>query len=121
MICALPEPNYANGANCGKMIRITRVSTGKSLEVKVADLCPTCENETSVDLSTGAYAALDGTEDEGVVSTGGASAIEFVRAESGKLMRVSYSLTSPGIGCRSIVPKSYSVRLFSCESFLARK
>ncbi|BGO95232.1 hypothetical protein NBRC10512v2_007035 [Rhodotorula toruloides] len=65
LICALKTETYAGGKNCGKMIRITRTSgKGGSIDVQVADMCPSCEGPGYVDLSTGAYNKL-GTVDEG--------------------------------------------------------
>ncbi|BGP51475.1 hypothetical protein JCM10450v2_007417 [Rhodotorula kratochvilovae] len=64
MICALQTELYGDGSNCGRMIELTRTDNGKSIEVEVADMCPTCEDTGYVDLSDGAYKSL-GTEDEG--------------------------------------------------------
>jgi hypothetical protein len=50
---------------CGKTVRVTRVSTGKSIDVIVADGCPTCNGDGSIDLSKAAFLAL-GKEEEGV-------------------------------------------------------
>jgi hypothetical protein len=41
---------------CGKTIRITW--GGNSVDVVVADACPTCDNASSVDLSEAAFQAL---------------------------------------------------------------
>ncbi|BGP27377.1 hypothetical protein JCM10295v2_006345 [Rhodotorula toruloides] len=65
MICALKTETYAGGKHCGKMIRLTRTSgKGGSIDVQVADMCPSCEGPGYVDLSTGAYNKL-GTVEEG--------------------------------------------------------
>lgn len=59
---------YANGANCGKQIKIYRADDpSKSVLVTVADECPTCENKQSIDLSVGAFTAI-ASEAEGMVS-----------------------------------------------------
>lgn len=50
---------------CGQTVRVTRTSTGKSVDVIVADGCPTCGTDGSIDLSTAAFRQL-GTEDEGM-------------------------------------------------------
>ncbi|KAI5476713.1 expansin family protein [Pseudohyphozyma bogoriensis] len=62
---ALPTATYDNGAYCGDNIKVCRVSTGDCITVEVWDSCPTCENDSCVDLSVAAYTAL-GTEEEGV-------------------------------------------------------
>lgn len=56
---------YAGGSHCGRQIHVTRKDTGKSMQVKVADECPSCEGEGFVDFSKGAFLEL-GTEDEGM-------------------------------------------------------
>lgn len=65
MICALQTEVYASGANCGRTILVTRVDTGGSMTVTVADECPTCEGTGYVDFSVAAYTSL-GTESEGM-------------------------------------------------------
>ncbi|KAL7339609.1 hypothetical protein BJY59DRAFT_726754 [Rhodotorula toruloides] len=52
LIVALPTATYANGAHCGQTVTITRVDTGNSIQAKVADSCPTCDNSSCLDLST---------------------------------------------------------------------
>ncbi|KAJ8296737.1 Expansin-like protein 1 [Rhodotorula toruloides] len=66
MIVALPTATYANGAHCGQTVTITRVDTGNSIQAKVADSCPTCDNSSCLDLSTAAFKALGGTDAMGV-------------------------------------------------------
>ncbi|KEP50967.1 rare lipoprotein A-like double-psi beta-barrel protein [Rhizoctonia solani 123E] len=44
---------------CGKKLRITNKSNGKTVDCTVADACPTCANPNSLDLSEGAFKALD--------------------------------------------------------------
>lgn len=51
---------------CGQTIDITRVSTGAKVTVTVADLCPTCTTDNSLDLSQGAFGAI-ASESEGQV------------------------------------------------------
>jgi hypothetical protein len=65
IICALDTVTYANGANCGKTVAITNDKTGQTVNVLVADECPTCEDAQSIDLSEGAFKALGGTVEEG--------------------------------------------------------
>lgn len=50
---------------CGLTVQITRVSNGKVINATVADACPSCENEHSLDLSIGAFTQL-GTKREGM-------------------------------------------------------
>ncbi|BGP29098.1 hypothetical protein JCM10296v2_000836 [Rhodotorula toruloides] len=66
MIVALPTATYANGAHCGQTVTITRTDTGESIQAKVADSCPTCNNNSCLDLSTAAFKALGGTDAMGV-------------------------------------------------------
>jgi len=44
---------------CGKQVRITNQANGNTVTVTVADDCPTCQNENSIDLSVAAFQALD--------------------------------------------------------------
>ena len=59
-IAALDYRTYgdtsAKSKYCGEKIRVTW--QGKSVDVIVADACPTCENSASVDLSVAAFEAL---------------------------------------------------------------
>jgi len=66
IICALDTPTYAGGSHCGDYVAITNVKNGKTVNVLVADECPTCSGANSIDLSKGAFFALGGTVDEGV-------------------------------------------------------
>ncbi|GAA5852318.1 hypothetical protein JCM9279_002501 [Rhodotorula babjevae] len=66
-IVALPTKTYANGAYCGKYVRVTRPSTGKSVVAMVADSCPTCYNNESIDMSYVAFTSI-ATEEEGMVA-----------------------------------------------------
>jgi len=66
IVCALQTQTYDNGANCGKTVAITNTKTGKTVNVLVADECPTCNDPQSIDLSNGAYKALGGTVEEGI-------------------------------------------------------
>lgn len=53
-------------ALCGKQVHIKNTKNGKTVTVTVADDCPTCENENSIDLSVGAFTQI-ATEEEGMV------------------------------------------------------
>lgn len=59
-IAALDSRTYGDTGSqssyCGKTIRIS--AGGKSVDVVVADACPTCSNPSSVDLSEAAFQAL---------------------------------------------------------------
>jgi len=50
-VVALPTAAYENGQNCGKKIQIIDPASGKTHTATVADECPTCENDSCVDLS----------------------------------------------------------------------
>jgi len=65
-IVALPTKTYANGAHCGKYVRVTRVSSGESVVAMVADSCPSCVNNESIDMSYVAFTSI-ATEEEGMV------------------------------------------------------
>ncbi|THG95852.1 hypothetical protein EW026_g5871 [Hermanssonia centrifuga] len=66
-VVALDSALYGNlGAvsqYCGKSLVITNTNTGKSVTAIVADACPTCDAAGSIDLSQGAFEALDTLED----------------------------------------------------------
>jgi len=55
LICAMDSARYGSGGLCGKQVRITNQSNGKTVVVTVADECPTCINGNSIDLSLGAF------------------------------------------------------------------
>ncbi|PLW37181.1 hypothetical protein PCASD_11130 [Puccinia coronata f. sp. avenae] len=65
-LVALPPGLYANGAHCGKSVKIINTSNGQSVTAKVQDMCPGCPSATSLDMSTGAYDAI-GSRDTGVL------------------------------------------------------
>ncbi|KAM0786223.1 hypothetical protein ACM66B_007026 [Microbotryomycetes sp. NB124-2] len=67
MICALAPELYASGQNCARKLEITRSGSQKKVTVEVADLCPSCEEKGSVDLSEAAFLVL-GEKDEGTFS-----------------------------------------------------
>ena len=60
---ALPPSSYENGAHCGKEIRISY--NGKTLNGKVADLCPDCAG-AQIDLVKGFFEQFEKTE-KGVI------------------------------------------------------
>ncbi|KAG8217727.1 hypothetical protein J3R82DRAFT_5886 [Butyriboletus roseoflavus] len=47
---------------CGQQVSITNQNNGKSITVQIADDCPTCQNENSIDLSVGAFEALSAND-----------------------------------------------------------
>ncbi|RSH94696.1 hypothetical protein EHS25_004501 [Saitozyma podzolica] len=51
---------------CGKSITVQNTQNGKEVTAVVADVCPTCANGNSLDLSVGAFTAI-ATESEGQV------------------------------------------------------
>lgn len=64
-IVAIQSSMYDGGKFCGKRIRVTRKSTGRSIVCIGADECPGCPTNQSLDLSQSAFTAL-GEKDEGV-------------------------------------------------------
>ncbi|GAA5836300.1 hypothetical protein JCM9279_000348 [Rhodotorula babjevae] len=66
LLVALPTNTYAGGSHCGQYVSITRTATGQSIKALVADSCPTCNNDSCLDLSWGAFSALGGTESMGI-------------------------------------------------------
>lgn len=64
-IAAVSPSQYGGGSACGRNIRIS--ANGKSITVRVADLCPSC-SYGHIDLSTGAFSAL-GSFGAGVLNT----------------------------------------------------
>ncbi|ORY83498.1 RlpA-like double-psi beta-barrel-protein domain-containing protein-containing protein [Leucosporidium creatinivorum] len=51
---------------CGRSLTITNTDNGKSVVAIVADACPSCASQYSLDLSTGAFDAI-GDQDTGVL------------------------------------------------------
>jgi hypothetical protein len=70
MIAAIDQGRYGNsGAKsslCGQQVKITNTKNQKSVTVTIADDCPTCDNDNSIDLSSGAFQKI-ATLDEGLV------------------------------------------------------
>ncbi|KAJ7449868.1 RlpA-like double-psi beta-barrel-protein domain-containing protein-containing protein [Mycena latifolia] len=58
-VVALQTKMYANGAHCGKSIKVINTVNGKSVQGTVADECPTCDNVYSVDMSVAMFEQLD--------------------------------------------------------------
>jgi rare lipoprotein A (peptidoglycan hydrolase) len=49
---------YGSGELCGKSVRITNTDNGKTVTALVADMCPTCVNGNSIDLSRAAFRSI---------------------------------------------------------------
>jgi len=59
--------DFSQGSDlCGKVINIKNVNNGKTVTATVWDVCPTCNNGNSLDLSVGAFNAI-ASESEGMV------------------------------------------------------
>jgi len=52
--------------HCGKWVNIKNTKNGKTVKAQIWDVCPTCVNDNSLDLSVGAFNAI-ATPDEGMV------------------------------------------------------
>ncbi|KAG2041595.1 RlpA-like double-psi beta-barrel-protein domain-containing protein-containing protein [Suillus americanus] len=61
-ICAIDQARYGNSGEtsplCGQQVQITNTDNGNTVVVTIADDCPTCANENSIDLSVAAFEAL---------------------------------------------------------------
>ncbi|KAJ3715114.1 RlpA-like double-psi beta-barrel-protein domain-containing protein-containing protein [Lentinula raphanica] len=70
LIAALPKAHYGDfnqvSPLCGKYIKITNTKNQKTVIVKIADACPGCSTDNSVDLSEGAFTQI-ATIEEGEV------------------------------------------------------
>lgn len=51
---------------CGRWVNIKNTNNGKTVSAKIADVCPTCVSDNSLDLSVGAFTAI-AAESEGSV------------------------------------------------------
>jgi len=59
--------SFGGGSNtCGKWVTITNTNNGRSVSAMIADVCPTCTNGNSLDLSVGAFNAI-ASESDGMV------------------------------------------------------
>ncbi|KAE9406937.1 barwin-like endoglucanase [Gymnopus androsaceus JB14] len=65
LIAAMDQARY-NSKLCGKEVKITNTKNKKTVTVTVADDCPGCKNENSIDLSKGAFLKI-ATIEEGEV------------------------------------------------------
>jgi expansin (peptidoglycan-binding protein) len=48
---------------CGRSVQVTNLNNGKSVNIVVADVCPTCDTSNSFDLSVGAFSAIAALSD----------------------------------------------------------
>lgn len=66
-IVAIDIEKYGNtgdvSGTCGKWLTITNTNNGQSVVAMVADVCPTCANGNSLDLSVGAFEAIASLSD----------------------------------------------------------
>ncbi|KAE9407913.1 barwin-like endoglucanase, partial [Gymnopus androsaceus JB14] len=70
LIAAIDQTRYGDPSQvsslCGKKVTITNTNNQKTVTVTIADDCPTCDNENSIDLSVRAFTQI-ATEEEGEV------------------------------------------------------
>ncbi|KAF8522255.1 barwin-like endoglucanase [Hysterangium stoloniferum] len=59
-VVALPTKAYENGKNCGRKIEIIDPASGNKQTATVADECPTCVNDSCLDLSHALFNAFAG-------------------------------------------------------------
>lgn len=62
-VVALDSAFYGNGGYCGRGVTITNTANGKTVSATVADECPGCSSEYSLDLSVGAFEAIGDLND----------------------------------------------------------
>jgi len=58
LVVALDTYSYGDGENCGRKVKLVNKTNGKSVEATVADKCPTCISNYSVDCSLGTFLAM---------------------------------------------------------------
>lgn len=61
-IVALASQNFDGGSHCGKQVRITDESTGKTVSATLVDECATCE-DNQLDLTPVVWKALHGDDE----------------------------------------------------------
>ncbi|KAJ3991871.1 RlpA-like double-psi beta-barrel-protein domain-containing protein-containing protein [Lentinula boryana] len=70
LIAAMDTARYGDTGQvsplCGQYVKITNINNQKTVTVKIADACPTCNSENSIDLSQGAFTQI-ATIEEGEV------------------------------------------------------
>lgn len=67
MIGAIDIAWYGNTGSqsqyCGRSVKVTNQNNGRSVDIIVADVCPTCNTDNSFDLSVGAFQAIASLDD----------------------------------------------------------
>ncbi|KDR68843.1 hypothetical protein GALMADRAFT_215445 [Galerina marginata CBS 339.88] len=67
LIGAIDVARYGNPGTqsslCFHQARITNVNNGKSVTITITDVCVSCQNNNSFDLSTGAFSAIASLSD----------------------------------------------------------
>ncbi|KAF8436294.1 RlpA-like double-psi beta-barrel-protein domain-containing protein-containing protein [Boletus edulis BED1] len=66
LIGAMSSARYADSL-CGRQVQITNTDNGNTVTVTIADDCPSCENENSIDLSIAAFQQLNSDLGAGVL------------------------------------------------------
>ncbi|KDQ11745.1 hypothetical protein BOTBODRAFT_84105, partial [Botryobasidium botryosum FD-172 SS1] len=70
LVAAMDIERYGNAdvasSICGKHVKVTNQKNHKSVVVLIADACPTCKNDNSIDLSVAAFTKI-ATKEEGMV------------------------------------------------------
>lgn len=57
-----------NEGLCGKQVEIVNLANGNSVTVIIADECPSCRNDESIDMSLGTFKTLDQYLGDGVLN-----------------------------------------------------
>ncbi|KAF8132883.1 barwin-like endoglucanase [Boletus edulis] len=66
LIGAMSSARYTDSL-CGRQVQITNTDNGNTVTVTIADDCPSCENENSIDLSIAAFQQLNSDLGAGVL------------------------------------------------------
>ncbi|CUA70641.1 hypothetical protein RSOLAG22IIIB_04235 [Rhizoctonia solani] len=67
MIVALPMSVYSGGKYCGKTVKITNTSNGKTCTAKIVDSCPGC-GPGDLDVSPSVFKKISKSLDDGVAT-----------------------------------------------------
>jgi hypothetical protein len=69
LLVAIDIDYYGNkdevSSYCGKTVEIVNLANGKSIQAVVTDVCPSCDSKNCLDLSVGAFKALDSNLSDG--------------------------------------------------------
>ena len=68
LIGAIDHERYGDNfgvvsSECGRRVRITNPQNGKTVDITIKDVCPTCTNRNSIDLSYGAFTSIAAESD----------------------------------------------------------